>query len=284
MRVAVTAGYSQSLHAIALIHRLVQRGHTVPLVLQVRMLDRKRLRGYLRQLGWRTVWAKAQARLWGVGGGGGFERELAPMQRYLRENGIGSSRVREALRVVGGEHRLVSSLNDRGSQEALREHAPDLVIYAGGGIMGREFLETARLGVINAHGGPLPQFRGMNAVEWPLLHGVKPAVTVYRLNAGIDTGDIHLRRHIPVADDASVLSLRGEAARTAIEALLDAVDDLAAGRTMPQPQSPEMGRSYFVMAAPLVEVLDRWLSAGAKPQVDASSFVFPTLGTGNTHR
>jgi hypothetical protein len=59
------------------------------------------------------------------------------MKRYLAENGIRSRLVSEATRVVGAEHRRVASLNDAAALKALRTHAPDLVIYAGGGIIER---------------------------------------------------------------------------------------------------------------------------------------------------
>ncbi len=264
MRVAVTAGYSQSLHAIALIHRLAQRGHTVALVLQVRMLSRRRLSAYLRQLGWHALWSKARSRL-APGGASPYERELEPMRRYLAEHQIASRTVAAAARAVGARHAKVGSLNNAAAHAAVRSEHPELILYAGGGIIRDDLLTLPARGIINAHGGPLPEFRGMNAVEWPLLHGVPPAVTVYRMDGGLDTGSVLLRRAVDVPPGSDVLSLRGVATRIAMEALLDTVDALQTGSISPVPQEPAAGRQYFVMAAPLVEVLDRWLRTGRTP-------------------
>src|SRR5687767_1916780 len=55
VRVAVTAGHSRSLHTIALMHGLHQRGHVVALALETNVLDKKRVRYFVRQLGWRGL-------------------------------------------------------------------------------------------------------------------------------------------------------------------------------------------------------------------------------------
>jgi methionyl-tRNA formyltransferase len=119
--------------------------------------------------------------------------------------------------------------------------------------------------VLNAHGGPLPAFRGMNAAEWALFHGIRPSVTVHWMDEGIDTGPILFERPIPVEPWRHIPAGRGVATRVSVEALLEAADGIAAGTLTATPQDPAAGRQYFVMAEPLLDVVERWARAGRAP-------------------
>lgn len=260
-RIAITAGYSRSLHAIALIHALAARGHTIALCIQVRAMQVARLRGYLRQIGPRKLMAKVLAKLFPTNKKAGFGGEVAAMQVFFEEQNISSRTVADACRAVGAQHLVVSNLNDAAVSHAVRAAHADLVIYAGGGIVRRELLQSTKLGVLNAHGGPLPRFRGMNAAEWALLHGIAPTVTIHWMNDGIDTGPILFERPIPLTAWRSIPNGRGAATRVSVEALLEAVDMLADGPVPAMPQEAEAGRQYHVMADPLLEVLEARLAA-----------------------
>jgi methionyl-tRNA formyltransferase len=275
MRVVVTAGYGRSLHAVGLIHGLAERGHEVVAVLTVRVLDAKRLRAYRRQLGLRRMAHRAWARFFGGrGGDGGLSAEVAPMDAFLREHGFASRTVGHACRAVGAADLAVRGLNDPDCLDRLRGLAPDLVVYAGGGIARKAFLAIPRLGVLNGHGGPLPAFRGMNSAEWSLWYGVRPVVTAMLMDEGIDTGPVLFERPLPA--EALRLGridhLRGVATRVTVETLLEAVDALADGTATPRPQAAADGRQFFVMAEPMIEVLEGRLKAGRLPACDAKEF------------
>lgn len=284
MRITVTAGYGKSLHAIALIRQLAAQGHEVVLGLEVRALTAARLRFYLRRLGWRKLWSKARAKLLPGASRSSHADEVTPMRDYLRAQRITSRTVSQACRRVGARHVRVASLNIPRSCVALRGSRPDLVVYAGGGILRREFIEIPRLGVLNAHGGPLPAFRGMNVAEWALLHGVRPTVTVHYIDTGVDTGPILLQKSLPTDAWSSIARGRGIATRVGVEALLKAVQRIADGKAMAQPQRVAAGRQYFVMAEPLLEVLECWLAQKRTPVVNADDFAFPTGATDSVPR
>ena len=257
LRVAVTAGYGRSLHAIALLHSLAARGHEVVLCIQVRALNAGRLRGYLRQIGLRKLWGKIRAKLFASTGE--YGGEIAAMQAFNRNHHVFSGSIADECGVGNVRHIVVNRLDDAGVAAAVRAARADLIVYAGGGIVRRELLQATRLGVLNAHGGPLPRFRGMNAAEWAWLHGVAPTVTIHWMNEGIDTGPILFERPIPTNAWKTIAEGRGTATRVGVEALLEAVDRVAAGNVPAMPQEVEAGRQYHVMADPLLEVLERRL-------------------------
>lgn len=278
MRIAVTCGYPKSLHTIALLHQLAARGHQVVLCLRVRVLDYKRLRMYLRQLGWRKALTRArqklgrQARVAAEAPG-----ELAPMLEYLDEHGIASRSVGAACAAVGAREVVAASLNDAEVVQTVRAEKIDLIVYSGGGILRKPIIEAPARGVLNAHGGALPAFRGMNASEWSMLYGVRPVVTFHLIDTGIDTGPILFERPMPTDDWRGVPHMRGLGTRVGVEGLLDAVDMLAADKVQPRPQRREDGRQFFVMAAPLLEVLERRMAEGRTTLRDAAELSYPAL-------
>ena len=121
-----------------------------------------------------------------------FAEETIPIENYLKEQHIKARKTRAACRHLNINFKQVKSLNDVASRQAVAHHETDLVVYAGGGILKSDFIKGARYGVLNAHSGPLPFFRGMNCLEWTLLHDVKPEVTVHLIDNGIDADDITL--------------------------------------------------------------------------------------------
>jgi folate-dependent phosphoribosylglycinamide formyltransferase PurN len=278
MRIAVTSGYSRSLHSIALIHQLKAQGHQVPLCLRAKVLTWKRVRHRLRQYGLRKAWKSLSERFFRLKGTpDSAPPELTAMLNYFHEHQIPSRRIAEACQAIGAKEVVVKSLNDPPAIAALRAANVDLVVYAGGGILRSEIIGLPRLGVLNGHGGPLPQFRGMNVAEWAVLYGVKPSVSVHWIDVGVDTGPIAYQKPIPSESWTDVDHGRGAGAKTAVEALLEAVARLDRDDLHSVSQRPENGRLFHVMASPLVEVLNHWLSQGRKPQIEPTDFAFPSL-------
>ena len=275
MRVVLTSGFSKSLHAIALIHGLAARGHHVVACLEVSVWNPQRLRFYVRQIGWRPLWNKVTSRLLAGRSRSPLQSEVAPMIQYLREHGISSQTVRRACARVGARCVKVKTLNDSKAIAALNAANADLVVYAGGGILRQEFLSAAGIGVLNAHGGPLPHFRGMNAAEWALFHGVRPAVALHYIDTGIDTGPVSFQ--VPISHDTlqSIDQVRGVMTRIGVETLIEAVDRVRQGSLEPIEQDPDGGRQFFVMAEPLLEVVRQWLDQKQTPGVEPDVFRFP---------
>lgn len=274
VRIAVTCGYSKSLHAIALLHALRRQGHEVRLCLEVGAWNAARIRFYVRQIGWQRFVRKVRARLWARDRASGVASEVLPMRQFLSELGVHASSVAQACREVGATHARVPGLNHPRSLDALRQAGVDLVVYAGGGILRADFLRIPPKGVLNAHAAPLPAFRGMNSTEWALLYGVKPVVAVIQVDTGVDTGPILYEKPIPTAVCPDIASLRGVATRVSVEALLETVAQLNAGTLAPRPQEVQAGRQFFVMTEPLLELVEKWLRHGLTPCIDATHFSF----------
>ena len=69
-------------------------------------------------------------------------------------------------------------------------------------------LNAASLGAFNLHGSLLPKYRGRAPVNWMLVNGEREAgVTLHRMVARADAGDIVAQRSCPIDDTDTALTL-----------------------------------------------------------------------------
>ncbi len=127
---------------------------------------------------------------------------------------------------------------DAQTLEELRSQSADaFVVVAYGQILSPEILAMPRLGCINAHGSLLPPHRGAAPIQWSIFNGdAVTGVTTMRMDAGMDTGPMLLKRSIPVAllDDAVAVSAR--LAEVSAELLVETLTQLDRGTLQPEPQ------------------------------------------------
>jgi methionyl-tRNA formyltransferase len=73
----------------------------------------------------------------------------------------------------------------------VRSLAPHLGLIYGSPILRPELFEIPRLGTLGIHHGKAPEYRGKKTTFWEIYNGEKAAaVTIQKVNAGLDTGDI----------------------------------------------------------------------------------------------
>jgi methionyl-tRNA formyltransferase len=117
---------------------------------------------------------------------------------------------------------------------------PDvLVVAAYGQILPPALLEAAVLGGINVHASLLPRWRGASPIAAAILAGDRrTGVSIMRMEAGLDTGPVLLRREIEIAPGETTGGLTSRLAALGAEALLEGLDRLGSGlaRFTPQPE------------------------------------------------
>lgn len=80
------------------------------------------------------------------------------------------------------------------------------VSYNYTGIIPQSFIDLFRLGVLNAHGGDLPRYRGNACQAWAILNGEENiGLCIHRMRGGeIDSGEILGRDYYPVSLDTKI--------------------------------------------------------------------------------
>jgi methionyl-tRNA formyltransferase len=109
-------------------------------------------------------------------------------------------------------------------------------------IIPARILDAPRLGSICFHPSLLPAYRGGSAINWQLINGeTVGGVTLFRPDDGIDTGPIYLQREIAIGpDDAAGSYYYGKVFELGVEATLDTVAALVAGRATARPQDERL--------------------------------------------
>jgi methionyl-tRNA formyltransferase len=148
---------------------------------------------------------------------------------------------------------------------AVKELAPDLGIHAGAGILRQRLIDCFRLGVLNAHMGLLPDFRGVSVSEWAALHGAPVGCTVHWIDSGVDTGPILARREVEISACTTVAALFDAVDRAQMALLGEIVDLLVQGKALkPLDISRPPGPQFFRMHDDLAAILEARLQGSCQ--------------------
>ena len=119
------------------------------------------------------------------------------------------SPVRAVAMAAGLEIKQPVSLKTVEAQEELAAIAPDLmVVVAYGLILPQAVLDIPKLGCINVHASLLPRWRGAAPIERALLAGDPVSgVTIMKMDAGLDTGDMLYKQQVEIDSEDNRVSL-----------------------------------------------------------------------------
>jgi hypothetical protein len=107
--------------------------------------------------------------------------------------------------------------------ERVRSLVPDLGLIYGGPVLKPELFQIPRLGTLGVHHGRLPVYRGKKTTFWEMYHREPAAgVTIQRVNAGIDTGEVVLEGGVPVGRK-SYARVAEEVQQLGVELYLEAI-------------------------------------------------------------
>jgi methionyl-tRNA formyltransferase len=120
----------------------------------------------------------------------------------------------------------------------LRALRPDLITVAAfGQILPQSILDLPRLGCLNVHTSLLPKYRGAAPIQWAIANGeTETGVTIMKMDAGLDTGDILTQRATPIHATDNGETLHDRLAQLGAELLVATIADYAAGKIQPRQQ------------------------------------------------
>jgi len=183
--------------AVPTLERLVEAGHSVPLV--VTQPDRPRGRGMEVAI---SPVKDAAIRL-----------GIAVLQPATIKN---NSEFRDQLAAIGPDA---------------------IIVVGYGRIIPQWMIDLPRLGNLNLHASLLPKYRGAAPIQWAIANGESvTGVTTMRIDAGLDTGDILMQREIPISPEDTAETLAPKLASIGAGLMVETLRGLESGQVRPAPQ------------------------------------------------
>lgn len=140
----------------------------------------------------------------------------------------------------------VANVNEPAVIDAVLARQIDwLFIIGWSQIARKQILDAPVLGALGMHPTLLPQGRGRAPIPWAVLKGLeRTGVTLFRLDEGVDTGDIVAQEVLPIASDETATSLY-DRVRLAHQTLIERVwPGLIAGAIGFQPQDETLASQW----------------------------------------
>jgi methionyl-tRNA formyltransferase len=175
----------------------------------------------------------------------GFKVQLVVTQPD-RPKGRGMEMAHSPLKQAALAHRLAvtqpekikTNAEFRAQLEALRPQA--IVVVAYGKLVPQWMLDLPPLGNINVHGSLLPKYRGAAPIQWAVANGeTVTGVTTMKLDVGMDTGPMLLKRELVIQPDDTAVSIAEPLAKLGAEALVETLRGLESGSIEPVAQNEQ---------------------------------------------
>lgn len=176
-------------------------------------------------------------------------RVLAVYTQPDRPAGRGQQVAMSAVKQCALRHHLPveqpPTLKEAAAVERLAQWSADLmIVVAYGLLLPKKVLETPRLGCVNIHASLLPRWRGAAPIQRAIQAGdTETGVTIMQMDVGLDTGPMLLERVTPIDPRETAATLHDRLRALGAEAIVAALDTIAAGKATPRVQ-PQEGATY----------------------------------------
>lgn len=111
-------------------------------------------------------------------------------------------------------------------------------------VIGKEACDSFPFGILNAHAGDLPRYRGNAPVAWAILQGEdRVGVTIHQMDPfELDAGPVLLKEYVPLHDGTYVGEVFASLESLIPRMFVAAVEGLSSGSLAPRPQpdDPEL--------------------------------------------
>ena len=251
-KVVITAGFDKSIFAICVAELLRRKNIEIVGIVVVNPFTAKRVINTLQKRGFQFI-KEAIPRLLGKNqtANSGF----SPISEYQKSNNIEHNSLKKWARSNDVPYQLVPSINHTECEQFLKSKNPNYLIYGGGGIIRDNIIDAVKENILNAHLGPLPEIRGMNAIEWSVLLNERKEITIHYIDHGIDTGKIIKSYPVDIKKRDTVEIIREKAKVSGMKGLIDVVVNDQANKSRLKKNSDEH-RQCFVLSNTMKSLLE----------------------------
>jgi folate-dependent phosphoribosylglycinamide formyltransferase PurN len=135
-------------------------------------------------------------------------------------------------------------------ENILCELQTDILLLGQTGIIKPKIIQSAKIGVINAHPGILPSYRGIDCAKWAILNEdfSKIGCSVHWVDRGVDTGDIISKTHYHPKPNQTFDELDNQLDTLCINELIKVIIQILDGKKLiTTRQNKGDGQQYYKM-------------------------------------
>ena len=131
--------------------------------------------------------------------------------------------------------------NEEGIKKLSSCGADIFVVAAFGQILSKEILDIPEYGCVNVHASLLPQYRGASPIQQAILDGrTVTGVTIMQMDEGVDTGDILMKKEVPIDEKETGGSLFDKLSDAGSKLIVEALEALEEGKIIPEKQDESL--------------------------------------------
>lgn len=132
-------------------------------------------------------------------------------------------------------------LDDPHLVEQLRALDADCFVVVAFRLLPKSIFTIPKYGTLNIHASLLPKYRGPAPIHRAIESGEKKTgVTVFRIDEGVDTGEILQQRSIAIGDNETTPELYGRLSELGAKTLASTLESLIAGTCIPIEQKSQV--------------------------------------------
>lgn len=158
-----------------------------------------------------------------------------------RGNQLAEPPVKEAAIRRGLEVFQPERIRRAENMSALASLAPDVMVVVGyGQIIPQSIIDIPRHGILNVHASVLPKYRGAAPIQWAIANGeCETGVTIMRIDAGLDTGDMILKSATAIGPRETAPELGFRLSTQGAELLIEALRRIEGGTATYEKQNDD---------------------------------------------
>lgn len=168
----------------------------------------------------------------------------------LKDNKAKDKSGRIYLDEIAAKHNVpllkINNVNDKEVIETLIKYGIDWLFIIGWSQIARsELLNTPKKGCIGMHPTLLPVGRGRAAIPWAIIKGLdKTGVTMFKLDEGVDTGDIITQGEITLDNEITATELYDKVNRMHTQLIRDKWVDIISDNIKPTKQDEKLATEW----------------------------------------
>ena len=170
---------------------------------------------------------------------------VAVLTQPDRPSGRGMQLTASAVKQLAIQHGLPllqpTTLKTEEAQQAIAALDADVMVVAAYGlILPKAVLTLPRNGCLNIHASLLPRWRGAAPIQRAILAGdAETGITVMQMDAGLDTGDMLLKKHCCITPQDTAQTLHDKLAELGAQAITEALKKMQSGTLLPERQDSQ---------------------------------------------